>query len=58
MQGDAHADLAEVLMLGGKPDEAHVALEQALDRYERKGNLVSANRTETRLAEIRGARPR
>jgi tetratricopeptide (TPR) repeat protein len=58
MQGDAHADLAEVLLLGGKPDEAHAALEQALDRYERKGNLVSANRTETRLVEIRGARPR
>jgi tetratricopeptide (TPR) repeat protein len=58
VQGDAHADLAEVLLLSGKPDEARAALEQALDRYERKGNLVSAHRTETRLAEIRSARPR
>ena len=41
-QGDAYADLAEVLLLGGKRDEAAAALEQALERYERKGNLVSA----------------
>ena len=41
-QGDANADLAEVLLLGGKAGEAAAALEQALDRYERKGNLVMA----------------
>ena len=41
-QGDAYADLAEVLLLGGKRDDAAAALEQALERYERKGNLVSA----------------
>ena len=40
-QGDVYADLAEVLELGGKHDEAIAALEQALARYERKGNLVS-----------------
>ena len=49
-QGDAYADLAEVLLLGGKADEAAAALEQALDRYERKGNLVMAQRTRDRLA--------
>ena len=38
-QGDAYADLAEVLLLAGKPDEAAAALQQALDRYERKGHL-------------------
>ena len=49
-QGDVYADLAEVLVLGGKHDEAIAALEQALARYERKGNLVSAERVRTRLA--------
>ena len=44
LTGNAHADLAEVLLLGGKPDEAAAALEQALERYERKGNLVMAQR--------------
>ena len=57
-QGDAYADLAEVLLLAGKPDEAAAALEQALERYERKGNLVSAKRAQTRLAELQDAAPR
>ncbi|HEY8764784.1 MAG TPA: tetratricopeptide repeat protein, partial [Solirubrobacteraceae bacterium] len=57
-QGDTHADLAEVLLLAGKPDEAAAALEQALERYERKGNLVSAQRAQTRLAELQHAAPR
>jgi class 3 adenylate cyclase/tetratricopeptide (TPR) repeat protein len=52
-QGDACADLAEVLLLGGKRDEAAAALEQALERYKRKGNLVSAQRAQTRLEELR-----
>ena len=51
-QGDTHADLAEVLLLAGKTDEATAALEQALERYERKGNIVSAQRAQTRLAEL------
>ncbi len=51
-QGDAYADLAEVVLLAGKPDEAAAALEQALARYERKGNLVSAQGVRTRLAEL------
>ena len=54
-QGDANADLAEVLLLGGKPDEAAAALEQALERYERKGDLVSMERAQTRLTELRDA---
>jgi Tetratricopeptide repeat len=57
-QGEAYADLAEVLLLTGKPDEAAAALEQALERHERKGNLVSAQRALTRLAELRAAAPR
>ena len=53
-QGDASAALAEVLALAGNPDEATASLEDALARYERKGNLVSARRTQARLAELRG----
>ena len=53
--GNAYADLAEVLRLGGKLDEAAAALEQALVRYERKGNLVSAARARARLAELHEA---
>jgi hypothetical protein len=51
-QADAHADLGEVLLLTGKPDEAVAAIEQAVERYERKGNLASSRRAHTRLAEI------
>jgi class 3 adenylate cyclase/tetratricopeptide (TPR) repeat protein len=51
-QGDAYADFAEVLLLGGKTDEAVTALEQALERYERKGNLVMAGRARARLIAL------
>jgi class 3 adenylate cyclase/tetratricopeptide (TPR) repeat protein len=51
-QGMAYADLAEVLSLGGKPGEAAAALEQALDRFDRKGNLVMAQRVRERLSEV------
>jgi tetratricopeptide (TPR) repeat protein len=57
-QGDAIADLAEVLLLGGQRDEGVDALEMAIDRYERKGNLVSAQRARTRLAELQGSAAR
>ena len=52
-QGDACFDLCEVLLLVGKPDEAAAALEQAIERYERKGNVVSLQRAKNRLAEHR-----
>lgn len=55
-QGNTYADLAEVLALAGKPAAAE-ALEQALDRFERKGNLVSAERTRARLAVMGARRP-
>nr|MBA2297282.1 hypothetical protein [Actinomycetota bacterium] len=56
-QGDAYADLAEVLLLSGQPDEAAAALQQALGRFERKENRVSAQRTQARLAELDDAVP-
>jgi class 3 adenylate cyclase len=51
-QSEAYSDLAEVLALAGKPLEVAAALEQALERYERKGNLVMAEQARTRLEEI------
>jgi class 3 adenylate cyclase/tetratricopeptide (TPR) repeat protein len=57
-QGDVYADLAEVLVLTGKPTEAASALEQALERYERKENRVSARRVQERLGELRNPAPR
>jgi ATP/maltotriose-dependent transcriptional regulator MalT len=41
---DAYADLAEVLRLIGKEDEAQAANDEALERYERKGHVVGARR--------------
>ena len=52
-QGNAYADLSEVLVLVGKPENAIGALEQAIERYDRKGNLASAGRARERLAELR-----
>jgi class 3 adenylate cyclase/tetratricopeptide (TPR) repeat protein len=51
-QADAYADLAEVLSLGGRQERAATALEQALERYERKENVVMAGRTRARLREL------
>jgi len=57
-QGDTYTDLGEVLLLAGKNGEAAAALEHALERYERKGNLVSTQRAQTRLTELQDAAPR
>jgi class 3 adenylate cyclase/tetratricopeptide (TPR) repeat protein len=52
-QGDGFLDLAEVLLAGGRTDEAADALEQALDRYERKKNLAMAAQARARLDALR-----
>jgi hypothetical protein len=49
VQADAYSDRAHVLGLGGSTDQARTALRQALRRYERKGNVVMAERTRARL---------
>jgi tetratricopeptide (TPR) repeat protein len=51
---DALLDLAEVLALVGQ--DARAELEQALALYERKGNLVMAERTRSKLAELTALR--
>jgi class 3 adenylate cyclase/tetratricopeptide (TPR) repeat protein len=56
-QGDALCDLAEVLAAAGRPEEAAEALEQALDRYERKKNLAMGAQVRERMAELREAAP-
>jgi hypothetical protein len=47
--GDALMDLAEVLRLAGQPDQAAVAVSQALELYEQKGSVVSAARARSML---------
>ena len=44
LRGDAQIRLAEVLAAGGRPEEAAVARSAAEELYERKGNVVSAQR--------------
>jgi class 3 adenylate cyclase/tetratricopeptide (TPR) repeat protein len=58
VQADAYSDLADVLGLGGKTDQARTVLGQALGRYERKGNTVMAERTRLRLAGVDATGPR
>ena len=45
-------DLAEVLELQSKREQATEALQKALDLHERKGNVLVAGRTCARLAEL------
>jgi class 3 adenylate cyclase/tetratricopeptide (TPR) repeat protein len=44
LQGGALAVLGEVLLRAGRPEESRAALEDALQRYEAKGNVVDAER--------------
>jgi hypothetical protein len=57
-QGDAYGDLAEVLVLADRTDEAIPVLKEALERYERKGNLVMVGRVRARLEVLQHAAPR
>lgn len=54
-QGDAFCDLAEVLEVGGRRDEAVGAWQEALHRYERKGVVPLARRVRERLAALQPA---
>jgi tetratricopeptide (TPR) repeat protein len=51
-EADAIADLALVLHANGRSGEARAATEEALALYERKGNLVAAQRARTRLVAM------
>jgi tetratricopeptide (TPR) repeat protein len=51
VRADALVDLAEVLRLGRRTDETKAVLEDAVRLYERKGDVVSAARVRTVLAD-------
>ncbi|MGH2442367.1 MAG: adenylate/guanylate cyclase domain-containing protein [Chloroflexota bacterium] len=51
-KGDAYCDLAEVLEKAGKRDEAIAALNQALELYAEKRNLVMAAQVRERRAAL------
>jgi ATP/maltotriose-dependent transcriptional regulator MalT len=55
LQADAHVDCAEVLGIAGRRDESGPLLREALDRYERKEDLVSAERVRAALTEVGAA---
>jgi class 3 adenylate cyclase/predicted ATPase len=50
--GDALVDLADVLRLAARRQEAASAFEQAVQLYEQKGNVISAARARARLKEL------
>ncbi len=50
LHGDALLDLADVLRLAGREQEARETAEAALDLYLRKGNEVAAERARALLA--------
>jgi tetratricopeptide (TPR) repeat protein len=52
-QGRALVDLAEVLELNGRRDDAAPELERAIAVFNRKGNIVSAAKVHRRLVELR-----
>jgi len=52
IQGNAYYDLAEVLETAGRREEAAAAWREALERYERKGIIPLARRTQERLAAL------
>jgi tetratricopeptide (TPR) repeat protein len=54
-QGDAYADLAEVLAVADRPNDSAEALEQALACYQRKENVVMSERVRARLAELQSS---
>lgn len=56
IHADTLLDLAEVLRAAGRESKARVVTERALGLYERKGNVVSAKWTRSRIAELAVAR--
>jgi ATP/maltotriose-dependent transcriptional regulator MalT len=52
--GDVRMDLAEVLTLAGRPEEAAAALKKAIELYEAKGISVLAGKARALLTELTG----
>jgi tetratricopeptide (TPR) repeat protein len=51
-QGDSLCDLAEVLELAGRGEEAAESLRRAIARFDRKGAIVPADRARERLSAL------
>jgi class 3 adenylate cyclase/tetratricopeptide (TPR) repeat protein len=51
-RGDAFLDLAEVLRTSARLEEAEAAVRRAISLYERKGNLVGAEKARSLLAQL------
>ena len=51
-QGDGYLDLADVLVLAKRFDEADAAYDQAIERYERKQNLAMVAQVRRRLDDV------
>jgi class 3 adenylate cyclase/tetratricopeptide (TPR) repeat protein len=56
-QGRALVDLAEVLALVGRPEDAAAELDRAIALYGRKGNLVAETDARSKLMELRETAP-
>jgi predicted ATPase/class 3 adenylate cyclase len=54
-RADALSDLAEVLSLAGRREEALVAVEEAAGLYERKGNLTATERARSVAGKLTAA---
>ena len=52
-KAEARADLGDVLALAGRPEDAVIASEEALARFEAKENFARAKQMRERLAELR-----
>jgi tetratricopeptide (TPR) repeat protein len=52
LRGDTLVDLAEILKRADRPEEAAARLREAVNLYERKGNVVSAATARATLAEL------
>jgi tetratricopeptide (TPR) repeat protein len=52
MKGHAQETFGRVLAAAERPEEARTAFEAALERYERKGDVVSSERVRGRLASL------
>jgi ATP/maltotriose-dependent transcriptional regulator MalT len=54
LRGDARMVLARVLLAAGLPDWANRVASEAVELYERKGNIVSAERARNLLRHMEG----
>jgi tetratricopeptide (TPR) repeat protein len=54
-RGDALLDFAEVLEIASRPRDGLPMIEEAMELYEQKGNVVSASRARARLQQLASA---